>query len=452
MKKTVKLYLIVILLFAVLFAAANLLSSFLIGRREDSAYVLMNRVVNEVQTKLSEGGDTTPEGMDSLIRLCYEDRKKELTSEFGRGSLPEKVYYLPAEAGNSSVSLLNRSGSQEKLWALHSGDEIIGFLVFGYSSTYYTDLRILLNCVLAAAFLISVGVCIYVSHVVIAPFERLTAYPEKLSKNEISDKLPESGNRLFGRFVWGINMLSDRLTNDRKRINELSRDHMTMMTTIAHGIKTPVANIKLYSDAIATGLYQPDGIPNESDAEIAAKISKNADEVSNMVTELIKKASNELVDFEPQITSFYLEEIMVFLREEYDRRLELLHIPHSFELTGNAIINSDKSGLCRILSQLMENAIKYGNGEGIFVKIGKEEAGFYFSVRNKGSVPGANEIPYLFNSFWRGSNAEGIEGSGIGLFESREIARRLYGDLYANSDPENGEMEFDLYLPEQIQE
>jgi signal transduction histidine kinase len=222
---------------------------------------------------------------------------------------------------------------------------------------------------------------------------------------------------------------------------------MTMMTTIAHGIKTPVANIKLYADAISTGLYQPDGKVNGKDAEVAAKISKNADDVAELVKELIDKASGGIVDFEPDIGSFYLNELEEFLKEEFGNRLEMLRIPLKIETGHNAIVKSDKSGICRILSQLMENAVKYGNGDGISVNLDKESDGFYIIVRNKGEIPDESELPYLFNSFWRGSNASDIPGSGIGLFEAREIARKLYGDIYVKADPANKEREFDVYIP-----
>ena len=111
------------------------------------------------------------------------------------------------------------------------------------------------------------------------------------------------------------------------------------------------------------------------------------------------------------------------------------------------MVKSDKSGICRILSQLMENAMKYGNGKGIRVSLEKENDGYYFSVINKGKVPEDSELPYLFNSFWRGSNAAEISGSGIGLFEAREIARKLYGDIYVKTDPEKEEIEFDVFIP-----
>ena len=111
------------------------------------------------------------------------------------------------------------------------------------------------------------------------------------------------------------------------------------------------------------------------------------------------------------------------------------------------MIKSDRDGICRILSQLMENAIKYGNGEGINVRISKDEEGYLFSVKNKGSVVPNKELPFLFNSFYRGSNSEGVPGSGIGLFECYEITHRLNGDIYARSDSEKSEMEFEVYLP-----
>ena len=101
----------------------------------------------------------------------------------------------------------------------------------------------------------------------------------------------------------------------------------------------------------------------------------------------------------------------------------------------------------RILSQNMDNALKYGNGEGITVDLNKKEEGFYFIIKNKGEVPAEKELPYIFNSFWRGSNAGNISGNGIGLFEAREIVMGLDGDIYVRADAEAKEMEFDIYIP-----
>ncbi len=448
MKRAGKIYIITASLFACIFALANLLFGVIASRQEGDIYVLMNRVFRDIEEgcEAYSSDELTEDVVTSIIRDVYYTHTWEYSSEYGTFSLPQEVYYIPAEYSDTSVTLLNRDKEYEKVWMLGRDGNVLGFVVFEFAQSGYGSLRVLINACLAVSFAIAMAICIYINLYVLRPFTKFVSYPEKLSKNQLTEKLPETKNRLFGRFTWGINMLSDKLASDRKRINELSRDYLTMLTTIAHGIKTPVANIKLYADAIETGLYQPEGKVNESDAEVAAKISKNADDITEIVKELIDKASGGFVDFEPEISSFYLTELTDFLSEEYGKRLDVLRIPYKFVVEDNAMIKSDKNGLCRILSQLLENAIKYGNGEGIFVNITKDDEGYYIKVRNKGKVLDKKELPFIFNSFWRGSNSEGIEGSGIGLFESFEIARRLDGEIYTRADADKNEMEFEIYL------
>lgn len=137
----------------------------------------------------------------------------------------------------------------------------------------------------------------YVHLRILRPFHHFSEYPLRLSRGEISQKLPEIKNRLFGKFIWGVNMLGDKLANDKKQIDRLLRERQVLLTTLARGIKTPVVNIKLYASAIATGLYQPDGKVNEKDAKVAEKIDKNADEITALVRELLETKEVEFVVF-----------------------------------------------------------------------------------------------------------------------------------------------------------
>ena len=451
MKKLAKLYITVVLLFVALFVVSNVLFNRIQKRNIDNTNILMNRVVEDLEESSGMKTESASPLSEKTIQKIIDDymnkNGRALAKEYGKSSVPDKVIFIPVQSERSNVALINKDDSSDKVWTFYSQDSVIGFIVFEYKNVVASDIHMVMNICLAAATIIALGICIYISRTVLHPFEKLSYYPEKLSKNEITEKLPETKNRMFGKFIWGINMLSDNMQNKQKRVDELSRDHMTMLTTIAHGIKTPVANIKLYADAISTGLYQENGEINKSDAEIAGKISKNADDITDIVKDLIDKASDTVVVFEPDIQTFYLKELIDFLEEEYSNRLNVLDIPYTFDMNHNAIVKSDKSGICRIFSQLMDNAIKYGNGDGISVNLSKEEDGFYFVVKNKGSVLDENEMAYIFNSFWRGSNADKTNGSGIGLFEARTIAQNLDGDIYVKGDREASEMEFDVYIP-----
>lgn len=98
----------------------------------------------------------------------------------------------------------------------------------------------------------------------ILPLHQLEQYPVRIAKGDIAEHLPETRYRNLGNFVWGINMLSDTLVKGQEALNKAQAEKNSFLTGIAHGVKTPVANIKLYSETIATGLYQPDSVPNES--------------------------------------------------------------------------------------------------------------------------------------------------------------------------------------------
>ena len=132
------------------------------------------------------------------------------------------------------------------------------------------------------------------------------------------------------------------------------------------------------------------------------------------------------------ISEFYLNEIKDIIYKEYDNQLKIKKIPYSIEIKDNPILKTDKVGLLRILFQLIDNAIKYGDGTGIFIKMERQEKSFYFSIKNNGEAIAEKEIPFIFNSFWRGSNAQNTEGQGIGLYEAKQIANKLGGDLLVN--------------------
>ena len=116
-------------------------------------------------------------------------------------------------------------------------------------------LRLCVNIFLTAGFVLAVTFLAGTYIKIVMPFRRLSEYPEKLARLRNIQKLPESKSRFFGKYVWGMNMLTDVLSASSKRIECLEGEHQRLVTSIAHGVKTPVANIRLYSDALRTGLY-----------------------------------------------------------------------------------------------------------------------------------------------------------------------------------------------------
>ena len=367
----------------------------------------MNRMTNQIS--ITSNADVTP-----LLR------------DFSDKDLPEKIEVFYEKDGN----LKNVGGEDNTyLFPFKNNDGTVeGFVVYKYKSTVAKNMLFLAE-ISAFVFFIPIFLAVFlINKKILRPFKEFCDYPEKLSKGLVSDGLPDTKSRLFGRYVWGMNMLGDKIDEDKREIDRLLFDRKQFISTLAHGIKTPVSNIKLYSEAIETGLYR-DGNPDPKDSEIAAKIKKNADDIAELAGKILDDPGSLQSKYSPEIENFYLDEIRSRVVEDFQNRCNVNNIPFAIELSGNPLVNSDINLVIKCLTQFIENAIKYGDGTGIKLKCFRQDDMMFYSVINNGVTIDSREIPYVFNCYYRGSNSYNHEGSGIGLYEAKSIAKALGGDI-----------------------
>jgi|GEM_PF-365769 len=484
MRKLWKNFIILFLILAAMLITSNVIVKRLTERHKSERMVVTNRITDEIYNKIdlqTAKSDLYPYGIvpSGLANEVFYNRKAEWESLYGEDACPDDVIIHIIDGGNFEVSEpvdtsendISENGAEslsEKKGYVDGGvivadltvpdsvrddlgkkaDDIkpIGIVEYRFADNSYKFISVILNVTIVFAAVLMFIYTLWISIRVLAPFNKLSEYPERLSKGEMTEKLPENRNKYFGRYIWGMNMLSDKLEHDRQTIGKLSVERQKFVTTMVHGIKTPTASIKLLAEAIATGLYDPEGKVNAKDAELAGKIKKNADEIEKLVESVMEEGTKAVFEYDPTIEPFYRNEVIDFIEQEYTNKLKLNRIPLTIESEGNPLIKSDRDGIFRILRQLMDNAIKYGDGEGITLSLSKNEEGHFISVINSGSPLPDSETVYVFNSLWRGSNSGGIPGSGIGLYESRLIARKLGGDIRMKTGENRTELV--LFLPE----
>ncbi len=442
---------IVIILLAVLM---NVVGKNITEKEFSERNVVAGRINSEIEAELA-GLELTleKEVEETLYDKVFLGKRDEWKSLYGSDNCPSdiKIVMLYDQmSGQTENQTLNqserldiRSGSVIK--GIYLNDELTGFVEYEFDSSVYSKLLLLMNIALAIAAVIILIYGLWIRSRLILPFNDLSDYPERLSKGQLTEKLPEKKDKFFGRYVWSMNMLSDKLERDRQTIGKMSIERQKFVTTLVHGIKTPTASIKLLAEAIATGLYDPEGRINEKDAELAGKIQKNASEIEDLIEKVMEEGTTAVFEYDPEVEPFYREEIIKFIDKEYSNKLRMNRIPYSLESEGNPIIKSDKDGIFRILRQLMDNAIKYGDGTGITLSLEKNEEGHFITVKNNGEPLPDTEVVFVFNSMWRGSNSSGVSGNGVGLYEARLIARKLGGDIRMKTGENFTEMV--LFIP-----
>ena len=90
-----------------------------------------------------------------------------------------------------------------------------------------------------------------------------------------------------------------------------------------------------------------------------------------------------------------------------------------------------------VVQNIIENAIKYGDGKSISLSFDEEDGCCVVSVTNSGSHLPENELVHIFDSFWRGSNSSGETGSGLGLYICRQLMYKMGGDIFARLNDDN---------------
>ena len=309
--------------------------------------------------------------------------------------------------------------------------EISGELYrFDYSTNGYSNkahLVGIVNAVLGAMAILFIAVMLYIKFAILAPFERLSSIPYELSKGNLTTPIKETKNRFFGNFLWGIDILRENIEQQKQRELEMQKEKKTLLLSLSHDIKTPLSAIKLYSAALSRNLYSD----TEKQQKIADNITEKADEIEGYVLQIITASREDFLSFEVNIGEFYLSELVEKITGYYREKLALIKTELIIGKYKNCLLSGDLIRSVEVLQNIMENALKYGDGRRVELIFPEDDECVQIAIMNGGCTLVKDDLPHIFESFWRGVNAENIGGSGLGLYICRQLMRKMNGEIFA---------------------
>lgn len=292
---------------------------------------------------------------------------------------------------------------------------------------------IAVNVILAVMTAAVFGILFYVRGKILRPFERLTNVPYELSKGNLTSPVKESKSRFFGKFMWGIDLLRENIEQQKQRELELQKEKKTLLLSLSHDIKTPLSAIKLYSKALSKNLY-PDA---EKQREIAESINEKVDEIEGYVTQIITASREDFLSLEVENGEFYLSDLVRNIAAYYIEKLELVKTEFVIGEYKNCLLFGDIDRAVEVFQNVIENAVKYGDGKKIELMFPENDEGVLIAVRNSGCTLEKSDLPHIFESFWRGANSESIRGSGLGLYICRQLMHKMNGEIFAEIEGES---------------
>jgi two-component system sensor histidine kinase BaeS len=270
------------------------------------------------------------------------------------------------------------------------------------------------------------------------PIAEVMSAVDSVAEGNLSVRVRENFPREFGQLARRFNLMTEELERA-----ETQRRNLT--TDIAHELRTPLHIIQGNLEGIIDGVYEP----------TSEHINNTLDEtklLARLVTDLqtLSLAEAGRLPFHP--TRFLLDDLIDDILSSFSSQSASLDITLKKEISNpTRAINADYDRLDQVLSNLVSNALRHTPQGGTISLITETiPGGIRILVKDTGSGIPAEDLPFIFDRFWRGDKSRAREGtshSGLGLAIARQLIHAHHGTIEAQSTAGEGTT-FIIDLPE----
>lgn len=287
------------------------------------------------------------------------------------------------------------------------------------SQTAVTDHRGLILCGICLLFLAAETA--YFCIAVIRPFEKLSHFADEIAKGNFDLPLNYERTNYFGKFTWGFDRMRREISNARAREREAAENHKTVIASLSHDIKTPVATVRACAEALQLGIAQ-DSARQEQYLET---MLHKCDEITKLTDDMLLHSLSDLERLHMRPQTFDLIALVAQTVRDLSAGKTDIHFEKPLFA---ASVTADPVRTAQVLENLIHNARKYAKTD-ITVSVTRD--GDYFTLHvsdTGGGIPDA-DLPFICERFRRGSNAGKEPGAGLGLSIVKYIAEQSGGRL-----------------------
>ena len=277
----------------------------------------------------------------------------------------------------------------------------------------------------------------YAYFAIVRPFEKMEKFAEEIGKGNFDIKVDYEKNNLFGAFTWSFDHMRREIIKARSCERAAIDNNKTVIATLSHDIKTPIASIRAYAEGLEAGLdYNV-----ERRNKYINVIIRKCDEVTKLTNDLFLHSLSDL-----EMLKINTEEVEISELIKNSLK-ELIEEEKKVSIIGNmpkALLDVDVKRFNQVLENIINNSNKYAKGSKIEVRAEINKDNYVIKIKDFGEGIKDKDLPFIFNKFYRGENALEKQGSGLGLFIVKYIMNQLNGDVEVYN---NNGLEVKLILP-----
>ncbi|MEO4055387.1 ATP-binding protein [Solibacillus sp. CAU 1738] len=328
------------------------------------------------------------------------------------------IYQTPSMQFNTIYDAIK---NRDSILDVKHNDEVVGKIIIRNNDheiiqQMKKELVISFSLIVGLVMLVSIIYYVYIYRTILKPFQQLQHFAANVARGNLDISLNMEKNNYFGAFTESFDLLREELYAARQREYESNRSKKELVATLSHDIKTPIASIKAVSELM---LLQ---VKDEKMIKHVNTINSKAEQVNLLVTDMFHATLEELQQLKLTVTE-QSSEVLVEMIENvnYDQQIEYDPIPP-------CIILTDPVRMQQVIDNIVSNSYKYA-GTNISITSQIHQGYLELRIRDFGRGINEEELPLLFNKYYRGKNVEGKNGSGLGLYISRYFMDNMQGQI-----------------------
>jgi signal transduction histidine kinase len=346
------------------------------------------------------------------------------TAEFS-GEEPDYVYAVPVNPQHGRARVVEAGKSYES--ALEGIQAIGAILAAG----------------IGVAFVLSIGGAYLLARAALRPVEAVTATAREMGEGDLAKRLPVANPKdEIGRLTTTINALLARLEAAFRRREEALSRQRRFAADASHELRTPLTSISGHARMLDEWALQGD---KATARRSVGAIRREAEKMRGLVESLLTLTRGD--EGAPMEVGRY--DLGAVAKEAIETaagdRVSIEFVPGEHELMATF----DRERIMQVVSILLDNAVKYTpDGGSVTVRVKEEGDSVALAVSDTGVGISEDQLPLIFERFYRADAARAEEGVGLGLSIARQIAEAHGGTIEARSKVGVGST-FVLLLPRQ---
>ncbi|MGH9094015.1 MAG: HAMP domain-containing sensor histidine kinase [Acidimicrobiales bacterium] len=285
------------------------------------------------------------------------------------------------------------------------------------------DLRLILLIVALAGIAVAMALGYVVARATIRPVERLTAAAEHVAATQQLDAtIVEAGDDELARLAHAFNAMLEALGASRQQQAQLVSD-------AGHELRTPLTSLRTNIEV----LMRVHDLPPADRAELLADVRGQLEELTTLIGDVVELARRD--EQQPEPTEIRLDQVVAQAVERARRRA----ISVTFEVTlDTGSVRAQPALLERAILNVLDNAAKWSPPGGTVTVSLRRRGVWQLDVRDRGPGIAPEDLPKVFDRFYRAPSARSMPGSGLGLAIVRQVVTAHGGTVTATTPDGEG--------------